>query len=349
MDHRFSEVQELLGRTARDFFAREFPLDRIREGHRSEAGYDEALWPAIRELGWTRAPFPEELGGGGGGLLDAALVIEEMGKGCCASPFTHSTAAGLALAEADPALARAVAEGEATAIPALAAPAGREAPAAFAGGGAVEGRALAVPWANLATHFLVATGDGDRMAVVEAGADGVSLEAMPAAGGEPLFAVGFEGAAARAAEGAGLASDAALLGAAASALLMLGLCERALDLAAEYAKVRVAFGQPIGSFQAISHQCANMAVDIEVGRYLCYRAAWLHGEGQPWATAARRAKAFMGDATARITRNAIQVHGGVGYVDDHAVQFPYRLGTAAAGMYGTAREHRRAVADALLG
>lgn len=71
-------MQELLGRTARDFFAREFPLDRIREGHRSEAGYGEALRPAIRELGWTRAPFPEEMGGGGGGLLGAALVIEEI-------------------------------------------------------------------------------------------------------------------------------------------------------------------------------------------------------------------------------------------------------------------------------
>ena len=91
-----------------------------------------------------------------------------------------------------------------------------------------------------------------------------------------------------------------------------------------------------------------MAVDIEVGRYLCYKAAWLHGVGEPYEMAARYAKAFMGEATARIMRDAIQVHGGVGYIDDHFVLFPYRQGTLAAGMYGAAHEHRRAVADAVL-
>ncbi|MCY4456231.1 MAG: acyl-CoA dehydrogenase family protein, partial [Chloroflexi bacterium] len=149
-------------------------------------------------------------------------------------------------------------------------------------------------------------------------------------------------------EAPGLVRNVLALGAAAEALLMLGLCQRSLELASEYSKGRIAFGQPIGSFQAISHKCANMAVDIEVGRYLCYKAAWLHGVGEPYEMAARYAKAFMGEATARITRDAIQVHGGVGYIDDHFVLFPYRLGTAAAGMYGTAHEHRRAVADAVL-
>ena len=113
--------------------------------------------------------------------------------------------------------------------------------------------------------------------------------------------------------------------------------------------MRVAFGKPIGAFQAISHKCANMSVDIETGRYLCYKAAWLHSSGQPFELGARYAKAFMGDATARISRDAIQVHGGVGFIDDHHVQFPYRIGTAAACTYGTAHEHRRGVADAVLG
>ena len=171
---------------------------------------------------------------------------------------------------------------------------------------------------------------------------------MPAADGDVLFDVSFRDAEFEVVETRGLATHVLTLGAAAEALLMLGLCQRAMELASEYSKGRIAFGQPIGSFQAISHKCANMAVDIEVGRYLCYKAAWLHGTGEPYEMAARYAKAFMGEATARITRDAIQVHGGVGYIDDHFVLFPYRLGTAAAGMYGAAHEHRRAVADAVL-
>ena len=352
MDHEFNEVQDLLAQTARDFFARAFPMDRIRDAHRSDDGFDAELWPAVQELGWSGAPFPESMGGSGGGLLDIALVLEEMGKGCGATPFVHSTvAAGLALVDADPDLAQRVASGAATVIPALTEHAG--APAAVAHEGAdsalrLTDRRVAVPWANLATHFLVPLPSVDEMAVVEAGQNGVTIEAMPAADGDPLFDVRLDDAKGHTVRAAGLQTSVLTLGAAAEALLMLGLCQRALDLAAEYSKGRIAFGQPIGSFQAISHKCANMAVDIEVGRYLCYKAAWLHGVGRPYEMAARYAKAFMGEATARITRDAIQVHGGVGYIDDHFVLFPYRLGTAASGMYGTAHEHRRAVADAVL-
>ena len=346
MDHEFNEVQELLAQTARDFFSRAFPMDRIRDAHRSGDGFDAELWPAVQELGWSGAPFPESMGGSGGGLLDIALVIEEMGKGSAASPFVHSTvAAGLALVDAGAELAGQVASGDATVIPALT---GHTEDQPHVADGTLSGRAIAVPWANLATHFLVAIGDDDRMAVVAADTNGVVAQPMAAADGDPLFDIRFRDAIFQIVEAPGLATSVLTLGAAAEALLMLGLCQRALELASEYSKGRIAFGQPIGSFQAISHKCANMAVDIEVGRYLCYKAAWLQGIGEPYEMAARYAKAFMGEATQRITRDAIQVHGGVGYIDDHFVLFPYRLGTAAAGMYGTAHEHRRAVADAVL-
>ena len=346
MDHEFNEVQELLAQTARDFFARAFPMDRIRDAHRFGDGFDAELWPALQELGWSSAPFPESMGGSGGGLLDIALVIEEMGKGCAATPFLHSTvAAGLALVDADPGLAQRVASGDATVIPAIT---NHPDDHPSVADGTLSGRAIAVPWANLATHYLVAIGGDNHMAVVEAGTNGVAAEPMPAADGDPLFDVRFRDAMFEIIEAPGLVRNVLALGAAAEALMMLGLCQRSLELASEYSKGRIAFGQPIGSFQAISHKCANMAVDIEVGRYLCYKAAWLHGIGEPYEMAARYAKAFMGEATARITRDAIQVHGGVGYIDDHFVLFPYRLGTAAAGMYGTAHEHRRAVADAVL-
>ncbi len=352
MNHEFSELQELLGQTAREFFSRDFPLDRMRDGYRNDDGYDTELWPNIVELGWNSAPFPEEMGGTGGGLFDTVLLLEEMGKGYCVSPYPHSTiAAGLALVEADPGLAQAIADGEAVVIPALTAADGGPAQEAARGDGdavTLTDRRLVVPWAELATHLLVPLPNGDEMAVIETGADGVSAEQMPASGGEPLHDVRFEGATGRVVSAAGLQDHVTLLGAIANSVLMLGLCQRSLELASEYSKTRVAFGKPIGTFQAISHKCANMVVDIETGRNLCYKAAWLHSTGQPYELGARYAKAFMGDATARITRDAIQVHGGVGFIDDHFVQFPYRIGTAAACTYGTAHEHRRAVASAIL-
>ena len=87
MDHEFSEVQELLGQTAREFFSRDYPLDRMRDIFRTPAGYDADIWRNMVELGWTAAPFPESMGGTGGGFLDSVLLLEEIGKGCATSPY----------------------------------------------------------------------------------------------------------------------------------------------------------------------------------------------------------------------------------------------------------------------
>lgn len=347
VNHEFSELQEMLGQTARELFTRDYPMDRMRDIRRSDLGYDPDLWSSMVELGWNAAPFPEAMGGTGGGFMDVTLLLEEMGKACAASPFLHSTvASGLAILDADADLAAAIAEGSAVVIPALTASVQES-----GSGDAVTltGEAVSVPWAALATHFLVPLDDDDRMAVVEAGAAGVSSEQLPAAGGDPLFVVNFDGTPGRVISSPGLRTNVQALGAAAAAIVMLGLCQRTLELSADYSKDRIAFGKPIGAFQAISHKCANMVIDIEVGRYLAYKAAWLHSEGRPFVQTAHYAKAFLGDATGRVTRDGIQVHGGVGFIDDHFVQFPYRLGISMASQYGTAHEHRAAVADAVLG
>ena len=138
MNHEFSELQELLGQTARELFSRDFPLDRMRDGYRTDEGYDTELWPSIVDLGWNSAPFPEEMGGTGGGLFDTVLLLEEMGKGYCVSPYPHSTiAAGLALVEADADLAQAIAADEAVVIPALTAADGVTQMASRDGDGAI--------------------------------------------------------------------------------------------------------------------------------------------------------------------------------------------------------------------
>ena len=206
MNHEFNELQELLGQTAREFFARDFPLDRMRDGYRADEGYDTELWPNMVELGWNSAPFPEEMGGTGGGLFDAVLLLEEMGKGYSVSPYPHSTiAAGLPLVEADPDLAQSIADGEAVAIPALTADAGTTQMASPGADGAITltDRRLVVPWVELATHLLVPLANEDEVAVIETGASGVSAERMPASGGEPLYDVRFDGAEGRVVSAAG--------------------------------------------------------------------------------------------------------------------------------------------------
>lgn len=356
MDHEFSEAQQLLRRSAADFFNRDYPLDRFREIYAASPGYDPALWRSLVEMGWPAAPFPEAAGGFGGGLVDAGLLLEQMGKAACVSPYNHSTcAAGLALLECEPELAAAVAAGDAVVIPAI----GRSAGAGVqldrrsssdedaAAEVACSGTASYVPWAEVATHFLLPLGQGEAV-LIAAGQAGIAAQRLETLGGDPLYAVQFTGVRGRVVGGAALLDRVLLLGAAANALLLLGLAERALELAVTYAKDRVQFGKPIGSFQAIQHRCADMAIAIEVGRHLAYKAAWLHADGRPIDLAARYAKAYLSDVAGYVTRQTLQIHGGVGFIDHHRAQLMYTIATATTAAYGTAREHRAAISRHLL-
>ena len=128
----------------------------------------------------------------------------------------------------------------------------------------------------------------------------------------------------------------------------IGCAQNALDCAVQYAKDRIQFGKPIGSFQAIQHKCADMLIEVEVGRNLAYRAAAFEDTADLHHAAAY-AKSYLGDAATRVTRAAIQVHGGVGFVDNHRVQPFYRLALTYNSLYGTAHDHRREVTALALG
>ncbi len=340
MDHELSESQSLLKRTAAEFFSREFPLDRIRDFRDDRDGSERELWNSIVGLGWLAAPFPEEIGGFPGSFLDAAVLLEEMGRAAAPSPYLHTAiAAGLALAGAERSLAEAIAEGRAVVIPVPGAP---QIEALSASGGRVSGTALGVPWTNLATHYLAAA-NGECM-LLDAGS--VAAQRLDASGIECTGRVDFASA-----EGARLPgsawTEAQLNGAAGAALVMSGLAARALELAVAYSKERIQFGKPIGAFQALQHRMADMFVAKDVGRNLAYKAAGVHGTAD-FERAARYAKAYWGEAGNFVTRQAIQIHGGVGFTDDHKVQLSFRLNLNLASNYGTASEHRAAISNAIL-
>jgi alkylation response protein AidB-like acyl-CoA dehydrogenase len=264
-----------------------------------------------------------------------------MGRSAAASPYLHSTiACGLALADDDDPLARAIAEAECVAVLAPSVP-GQAAPPVTAD--ALTDSFAAVPWAQLATHVIVQA--GQRAFVVEAG--NASITKVSHSGLELRATVTC------------LASrpsgrfDAAFItrirdnGAAATALLMVGAAARALDVAVGYMRERVQFGKPIGSFQALQHRAADMAIQVEAGRFLAHKAAGAHAT-PAFSLAASQAKAYASDRALKVCRDAIQLHGGVGVTGDHVVQLFYRLCSDLAVLYGTTGEHRRETARAAL-
>ncbi|MGE5596313.1 MAG: acyl-CoA dehydrogenase family protein [Hyphomicrobiales bacterium] len=342
MDHALTEGQALLQRAAADFFAREFPLDRIREFRTNPGPNERDLWKQICAMGWNASAFPEEVGGYPGSFTEAAVILEQIGRAAAPTPLPHSTlAAGLALAAAGNPLAAAIAEGSAVVI---AAPTVPGVPAPTMNSDNISGTATAVRWTTLATHYLLPGGGG--YALVEAG-PAVSSARLDSAGLEPLGRVDLKRAPVAARFDSDFARNLELNGSAACAVVLAGASQRALDVAVAYMKERRQFGKPIGAFQALQHRAADMAIENEVGRYLAFKAASLHGTAG-FERNARYAKAYTSEASLHVCREAIQMHGGVGFVDEHKSQLFYRLCSDLSNAYGNAGQHREAVTAMVL-
>jgi alkylation response protein AidB-like acyl-CoA dehydrogenase len=195
----------------------------------------------------------------------------------------------------------------------------------------------------------VVAASGGRHYLVEPGAAGVRVE--PAHALDPsrrLFTVHLDGA-----EGHLLAAgDEAALAraydvvAVATAAESVGVAQRAMEMAVEYAKDRKQFGRPIGAYQAVSHQCAQMLLETEGARSTVLYAAWaLDHEPSSGPLAAAMAKAYAGDAGWRVPAAALQVHGGIGFTWEHDLHLWLKRGRANAALWGDGRHHRARVAD----
>lgn len=337
MDLNLTDSQRLLVDSAQRFFERSYPLEKMRELFLMQDRPGPELWRDISELGWNAAAFPEEIGGFEGGLVDAMLLLIEMGRNACMTPYVHSTmAAGLALRGTDDAMCSAIAANEMVIIPipsALVKKAGKE---------SMETRPVA--WADQATHFLLEV-DGSCLLV---DADQAQITPLLTTRGEPLFGLTLKISGARKLGPSSLFAKVRSLGAFACAALLLGIAERSLELAVEYAKEREQFGRPIGSFQAIQHKAADMKIVTEVGRALVLRAA-AEKEDKAFSLAASRAKSWLADNARKVTRDAMQIFGGISFCGDHPIQMYYQFVITLANHYGVAHEHREAVAAELLG
>lgn len=365
-----SEQQEFLRTNAREFLERECPPTLVRQIMEDERGYSPDLWRSIAELGWIGLALPEEYGGADGDFNDLAVLFDEIGYFLAPSPFLATTvlggmtilAAGSEQQKKD--LLPRIATGEQIVTLALTEEDGQYAAdsvqlrAEKSGNGyTLNGTKLFVLDANIADRLIVVgrTGGGLTMFLVDPKASGVSITRLKTMDMRNQCEVKFENVSVAesdvlgAVDGAWPVLEEVLLQAtAAISLEMAGGARQALDMTVEYAKNRVQFGQPIGSFQAVKHHCANMAMDVESGRGLSYAAAEAIAEDRDdKKLIVATAKAFWSDAYRRVTELAVQVHGGIGFTWEHDIHLYLRRAATTAVLFGDADHHRETVAQSL--
>ncbi len=374
MNFGFSEEQELLRKTARDFLAERAPMKAVREIMESGAGHSPELWRAMAELGWTGLLFPEGYGGVGLGLIELSIVLEELGRSLAPVPFLPTLIAGTAISEAgDEAQKREwltrIAEGRAVATLAIAEergserPADLELPARRSGTGwSLSGRKLFVPDAGIADVLVVVArtgGDAENglgLFLVPRETPGVRIESMRSMDLlRRLHEVAFEDVElpATALLGGRAEAGAALRRSLDRALVMIcaemvGGAEKCLEDSVRYAKERVQFGKPIGVNQAIKHKCADMLFQVESARSITYYAAWMAHQGhEEAALTAAMAKSYVSDAYRHCAAENIQIHGGVGFTWEYDCHLYFKRSKSDESWLGDGPTHRERVAQML--
>lgn len=366
MDIALDDDQALLWETARAFAKEALPPERIRALEESETGFDAAVWRRMVEMGWAAAPFPERFGGADAGMTELAVIVEALGEGAVPSPlFSTVIETGLTLLDAGTEEQRRrwiprIAAGEAILSTALFEPTGGLAPAEIrtrvapdGNGYRIDGKKLFVRDAGAAEAILCVARTGDApddlaLLMVPRNAPGLSLRRLRAAGGEALWEVGFDGVTVDGdamvgdpREAAGHVARLLQRGAVFKAAELVGIGQASLDLTIAYARTRVQFDRPIGSFQAVHHHCANMHRDIEVTRLLAWAASAALGRGAAGEKAAAIAKAKASEAIPAVTRTAHQVHGAVAFYRSYPLELYFHRALAAKSTYGDGRDHRR--------
>ena len=373
MDFELSEDQKMLRKTARDFLVNECTKPFVREMELDEKGYSPELWQKMADLGWMGLPFPEECGGWGGSFLDLAVLMEEMGRACLPGPFMASVVLGsLTILEAGSDAQKQqyltdIAKGDIFTLALTEPNGGYDAASIHTKATAhgddfvISGTKFYVPDAHVATHLLVlartkegAKEDGLSLLMVDAKSPGIKCTQLKTIGSDKQCEVVFDNVKVPKANLVGklnhgwpAVQKTLQLAAVAKCAEMVGAAQQVLEMTVSYAKERIQFDKPIGSFQAIQHHCANMLVDIDGMRMLTYEAAWLLSAGLPADKEVAMAKAWVSDAIVRVAKLGHQVHGGVGYTIDHDLQLYYRRGRAAAALFGNANYHREMIASQL--
>jgi alkylation response protein AidB-like acyl-CoA dehydrogenase len=361
MNFDLTDEQQMLQAAARDFLAARLNSEKTRALAESDDGLSEDLWKEMTDLNWPGLAVSEEYSGQGLGTVELAVLMEQLGYALAPGPLLSDTFAALALnaAATDEQKERylaplATGETRGTIAP-WDAGAGWTPdditlePQQSNGGYVLNGEKLFVLDAAGADFLIVGATEG-RGFIVERDTPGVTIEPTPTidatrrqyavkldgveVGEEALFDAPGELSHAR---------DRAFIALAAE---LTGVTQKALDMAVQYAQERKQFGRPIGSYQAVSHTCAQMLLETESARSAVYYAAWAaENEPETAPLAASMAKAYASDAACKVTGASLQVHGGIGFTWEHDLHLYLKRARCAAAYLGDPHWHRKRVAS----
>ena len=322
MDFSFSADQEELRALTNRVLTDRCTMEHLKEIE-AAGGIDLPLWRELAELGLVGIGMPESAGGGGMGFAEVAIVLEEVGRTVAQVPALPVMAmAAPFLAEHAPDQLHGLASGERIVTVALHDLLGDvHAPSLTADGGRLDGVKTNVPFGTVADAFIVSAVDG--LYLVEAGADGVTVEAQPATDGIPDARVTFSGATGARLAGADALDRLIELGQTGQSLIMAGVTAKAVDIMAEYVKERVQFDRQIATFQAVAQRAADCRIDAEAIKLTAWQAAMRIADGLPAGEHASSAKYWASEGGARVVRACTHLHGGVGVDRDYPLHRYY--------------------------
>ena len=370
MDLDLNFEQDMLREAARDFFSRQCDLNTVSELIATDEGYSTDMWAQMAELGWHGVLVPEEHGGIGLSMLEMAGLAMEFGAAVCPGPFfTSSVFSTLVLMEA------ADSHWQSTILPDMAA-GERVTTVACCGdthhfqaagvpfaarktsnGWVLDGRALFVPFAHVADSLIVTARDDDNnvsLFVIDRGHDGVTIEGLQSIASDKLCAVTFTdvrlaevAVLGQAGNGWAILETAMKKAAVAKSAEMVGGGRAAMEMAVKHARIREQFGQPIGSFQAVQHHCANMLTYLESSTLIIWKTAWLVAERRDCDEELAICKGWTSDAYRKLVALAHQVMGGVGFIEETGLHLYFRHAKASELVFGGATHHREKLAQAM--
>ncbi len=350
MDLGFSKDQKMIRTSVREFLEMECPSDKVRELEEDEKGYDPGMWQMMAELGWMGIILPEEYNGTEGDFIDLMIVIEEMGRKLLPSPF-FSTIALCSLplmeygnSEQKERFLPGIAAGEQIWTLALTESSATYRPSDIKLNATLEGEEyllsgtkVFVPYAHVADYLLVITKDEDgfTMFIVDTKTQGMKTEVIPTTAHDKQCEVTFDDVKVparnilgEAGRGWDIVSFILQRGTVLKCAEMVGGAQAALEITNDYAKKRIQFDRPIGSFQAVQHKLAEMFIDVEGLRYLIYEAACGISNRSPSDLLISIAKAKANEVYQRTCIESIKVHGAIGFTREQDIGL-YHLRTKA--------------------
>jgi alkylation response protein AidB-like acyl-CoA dehydrogenase len=353
MEFGLSESQQFVKDSARKFFAGECPSAEVRRLMETDTGHDAGLWSKLAEQGYTGIIFPEEYGGVGLGKVELMLLMEEAGRALLPGPFFSTVVLAGSVLEAvgNPAQKEKylapICRGEVRATVALVEGGGSWNPRDVqlsAANRKLNGEKLFVTDADVADFIVVVARNG--VFVVDSKALGLKISSMSGMDlTRKLYRVEFNSTPAEQIGDTAELPRAFDIATAALAAELVGGMQRILDVSVEYAKTRKQFGKPIGMFQAVQHQCADMYLETESARSAVYYAGWALEENSPdAATAVSIAKMYASDAARTVGNRGIQIHGGMGFTWENDLHLYYRRAKASETAFGDATFHRERIA-----